>query len=74
LVIAADGHIRFCREGGKDQTIATRTATGELAPVQELRDKLGHAAGIFAASRSIKRDLQPIRPARLVLPLTVLRD
>lgn len=30
LVVAADGHVRFCREGGQEQTIPTRDQAGTL--------------------------------------------
>jgi molybdenum cofactor biosynthesis enzyme MoaA len=69
LVIAADGHIRFCREGGAEQTIPTQTERGIKSP-DELKSDFLKAAGIFALAQSIER---PIVPARQLIPFTVIK-
>ena len=69
LVVAADGHIRFCREGGIKQTIPNRNEQGFKSP-EELRSSFMKAAGIFALAHSIER---PIVPARRLIPLTVIK-
>lgn len=69
VVIAADGHIRFCREGGEEQTILTRDNAGQLLSAEVIRQQFVRAAGIFAAAQSLER---PIRPVRHFLPLTVI--
>lgn len=70
LVIAADGHMRFCREGGVDQTISLKDKRGTLKTSEQLRSEFVKAAGIFATSKAIKRQIQPVRP---LLPLIVIR-
>ncbi len=70
LVIAADGHIRFCREGGVDQTISAKDRQGTLKTSEQLRTDFAKAAGVFATAKAIKRQIQPGRP---LLPLTVIR-
>jgi molybdenum cofactor biosynthesis enzyme MoaA len=70
LVIAADGHVRFCREGGTEQTLPTIDQAGQRLPTEAIRGRFIQAAGIFAAARSIER---PIQPIRRLLPLTVVR-
>jgi molybdenum cofactor biosynthesis enzyme MoaA len=50
IVVASDGHLRFCREGGADQTIPSQNEKGELYSAQELREHFARAAGIFAAA------------------------
>ncbi len=70
LVIAADGHIRFCREGGVDQTISAKDRQGTLKTPEQLRADFVRAAGVFVTAKAIERQIQPSRP---LLPLTVIR-
>lgn len=70
LVIAADGHIRFCREGGEKQTISSKDNLGALKSPEEIRSHFIKAAGIFAAAQSIERQVIPRK--RYLLPLTVI--
>jgi len=72
LVIASDGHIRFCREGGKDQTLPTRSEAGQLLPIEAIRQQFMHAAGIFAAARSVGSVERQAQPIRRLLPLWVV--
>ncbi|HEX8762144.1 MAG TPA: radical SAM protein, partial [Candidatus Saccharimonadales bacterium] len=62
LVIAADGHIRFCREGGADQTISAKDRKGILKTPEQFRIDFVKAAGIFATAKAIKRQIKPNRP------------
>lgn len=36
IVIASDGHLRFCREGGQDQTLTSQSSLGELLEAKDL--------------------------------------
>ena len=71
LVIAADGHVRFCREGGIDQTISLRNEAGNLKTPKEIRSDLVRAAGIFDSSQDIERQVVR-KPNRLHLPIRVI--
>lgn len=50
LVIASDGHLRFCREGGRDETIPSQTPDGKLQPRTDLIEHFARAAGYFATA------------------------
>ncbi len=50
IVIASDGHLRFCREGGVDQTIQSQDGSGELLPKEIINRNISDAAGYFAMS------------------------
>ncbi|OGL21473.1 hypothetical protein A2707_05560 [Candidatus Saccharibacteria bacterium RIFCSPHIGHO2_01_FULL_45_15] len=71
LVIAADGHIRFCREGGVDQTIPSHDTDGALMTPQAIRLNLAKAAGIFSAAQNVEHH-GALKSSRLHLPLSVL--
>ena len=51
IVIASDGHLRFCREGGKDQTIALQVEEGGLVSLSEIRNNLAIATGYFVGAK-----------------------
>lgn len=69
IVIASDGHLRFCREGGTDQTIPSQSENSGLYSPQELREHFARAAGFFAAA-----EYQPAGSKRIPvrIPLTVV--
>ncbi len=69
IVIAADGHIQLCREGGIGQTIQTRDNDGRLGSDVQLKEALAKAAAIFYQARPVARSFQPHRKS---LPIAVL--
>lgn len=50
MVIAADGHLRFCREGGRGQTLPSQAEQGGLLPSDKIKENLAKAAGYFATA------------------------
>lgn len=61
IVIAADGHIQFCREGGTTQTISLRDGCGKLYGRDKLVEGLAIAGKIFSSSQYIQRTIAPRR-------------
>lgn len=61
IVIAADGHIQFCREGGIDQTVSLRDSYGNLYGTDKLVKGLAMAGNIFSSSQYIQRTIAPRR-------------
>ena len=66
IVIASDGHLRFCREGGKDQTIPSQVEGGGLVSFTELRANFAKAAGYFATA-NFQTEVSKRIPIRLPL-------
>ncbi|MCA9342103.1 radical SAM protein [Candidatus Saccharibacteria bacterium] len=55
IVIAADGHIQMCREGGAEQTISLCNTDNNPKNDAQLRTALAAAASIFSAARPIEK-------------------
>lgn len=50
IVIASDGHLRFCREGGQEQTLRSQDDSGELLGLDRLEANFMGAIGYFATA------------------------